>query len=267
MNYKLVAIDMDGTLLTPNLEISKPTIEVTRRAIDKGVMIILSTGRMHLAALPFANTLQLDVPMITCNGALIKCAKTNEEYYKKIVPQKYVEEVIQYCVKNTLSVSIYHNDEILILDDQNIYIHKHFDKATPEYVDNIDEIYEKPIIKLLIGCNNKNLLKYHTHLLYEKYKDRLMFYFSLPHFVEIVSIEANKKNALEFLVDKFDINKEEVIAIGDNFNDMEMIKYAGLGVAMGNAPDYLKEVANYVTHSNDEDGVKYILERFILNNN
>ena len=76
--------------------------------------------------------------------------------------------------------------------------------------------------------------------------------------------EANKSHALEFLSTHFSIKKEEVIAIGDNFNDMDMIQYAGLGVAMGNAPEYLKKSADYVTRSNDEDGVRHVLERFIL---
>lgn len=82
--------------------------------------------------------------------------------------------------------------------------------------------------------------------------------------VEIVNKEANKSNALQSLALKFNLKREEIIAIGDNFNDMDMIEYAGLGVAMGNSPDYLKDVADFVTHSNDEDGVRRVLEKFIL---
>ena len=264
MNYKLIAIDMDGTLLTPNLEISKKTIETTRKVIDKNVIITLSTGRMYLAALPFANTLQLDVPLITCNGALIKCAKTGKEYYKKSVPATYCKEIIKYCHEKQLSISIYKDAKILIEDNTNLHIHEYMDKAKPQIVDAIKSFLDDSVIKILISSEDKFDLDYHTRKLYEIYKDKLTFYFSLPHFIEIVHKDANKKNALEFLANKFDIKKEEIISIGDNFNDMDMIQYAGLGVAMGNAPDYLKEAADFVTHSNDEDGVNYVLEKFVL---
>lgn len=264
MEYKLVAIDMDGTLLTPNLEISNLTIETSRKVIDKNVMIILSTGRMYLAAMPFAEKLQLDVPLITCNGALIKCAKTGKEYYKKTIDKDYFDKILAFCNNNQLSVSVYKNDEILVKDNRNIHIHEQIDKAEPNTVDDLYETYDHSVIKLLISSSNSHLLKLHMHDLYEVYKDKLTFYFSLPYFVEIVNKEANKRNALEFLANKYDIKQEEIIAIGDNFNDLDMIEFAGLGVAMGNAPDYLKEAADYVTHSNDEDGVNHILEKFIL---
>ncbi len=264
MSYKLIAIDMDGTLLTPNLEISKKTIETTRNVIEKKVIITLSTGRMYLAALPFANMLQLDVPLITCNGALIKCAKTGKEYYKKTISSTYCKEVIQYCHNNELSLSIYKNDEILIEDNTNLHIHQHMDKAEPQIVGDINTILKDLVIKILISSRNRYNLDYHARKLYEIYKDKLNFYFSLPHFVEIVHKDSNKKNALKFLAEKFNIKKEEIISIGDNFNDMDMIQYAGLGVAMGNAPDYLKEVADFVTYSNDEEGVNYVLEKFVL---
>lgn len=264
MSYKLIAIDMDGTLLTPNLEISPKTIETARKVIEKNVIITLSTGRMYLAALPFANMLQIDVPLITCNGALIKCAKTGKEYYKKTISSTYCKEIIQYCHNNELSLSIYKNDKILIEDNMNLQIHQHMDKTEPQIVEDINTILDHSVIKILISSRDRYNLDYHTRKLYEIYKDQLNFYFSLPHFIEIVHKDANKKNALEFLTDKFNIKKEEIISIGDNFNDMDMIQYAGLGVAMRNAPDYLKEVADFVTYSNDEDGVNYVLEKFVL---
>ena len=138
------------------------------------------------------------------------------------------------------------------------------DMAEPQIVENINEFLDNSIIKILVTSRNKYDLDYHAHKLYEVYKDKLTFYFSLPYFIEIVHKDANKKNALEYLANKFNIKKEEIISIGDNFNDMDMIQYAGLGVAMGNAPEYLKKTADFVTYSNNEDGVNYVLERFVL---
>lgn len=255
---------MDGTLLTPDLEISQKTIETVKNVIEKQVIITLSTGRMYLAALPFANLLQLDVPLITCNGALIKCAKTGKEYYKKTISYDNCRDIIKYCHSEGLSFSIYKDNEIFIEDTTNLYIHEEMDKAEPKIIKNISPILDNSVIKILITSRNQYKLEDHAHNLYDIYKNELTFYFSLPYFVEIVNKEANKKNALEYLANKFNIERKEIIAIGDNFNDMDMIQYAGLGVAMGNAPEYLKKEADFVTYSNDEDGVNYVLKKFVL---
>jgi Cof subfamily protein (haloacid dehalogenase superfamily) len=266
MEYKLVAVDMDGTLLTPQLEISKETIETINKVIAKGVIFTLSTGRMYLAAMPFANMLNLDVPIITCNGALTKCSKTGKVYDERIIDKEYSAEIIRYCEKAGLSVSIYREDDIYIKkNSENLDIHLQIDHARPQIVEDFNELLEGSIIKIMFNSSDKHKLEYYTRKLHELYKEKLNFYFSLPYFVEIVDKEANKRNALENIAIKFNIKREEIIAIGDNFNDQDMIQYAGLGVAMGNSPDYLKCVAEYVTHSNDEDGVRHVLEKFILN--
>jgi HAD superfamily hydrolase (TIGR01484 family) len=116
----------------------------------------------------------------------------------------------------------------------------HLDHAKPQIVNNFDSLLDGSIIKIMFNSSDKYNIEQHTRKLYELYKEKLNFYFSLPHFVEIVHKGANKRNALENIALKFNIKREEIIAIGDNFNDMDMTEYAGLGVAMGNAPDYLK---------------------------
>lgn len=265
MKYKLVAIDMDGTLLTPELDISRDTVETVRKVIEKGVVITLSTGRMYPAALPFANMLQLDVPIITCNGALTKCSITGKIYDMKKIDSKYSLEILNYCAEEGLSVSIYDDDEIFIdKQSENMEIHEQIDAAEPKIVDDLKEVVNGSVIKIMFNSRDKYKLDYHSRKLYEMYKGKLNFYFSLPYFVEIVNADANKSNALKSLSQSMNIRQEEIIAIGDNFNDLDMIKYAGLGVAMGNAPQYMKDEANFVTRSNDDDGVRYVLEKFVL---
>lgn len=266
MEYKLVAVDMDGTLLTPELEISKETIETINKVIEKGVIFTLSTGRMYPAAMPFANMLNLDVPIITCNGALTKCSKTGKVYDERIIDKEHSAEIIKYCEKAGLSVSIYREEDIYIKKNSaNLDIHLQLDHAKPQVVDDFEALLDGSIIKIMFNSRDKYNLEQNTRKLHALYTEKLNFYFSLPYFVEIVHKEANKRNALENLALKFNIKREEIIAIGDNFNDQDMIEYAGLGVAMGNAPDYLKAAAKFVTHSNDEDGVRHVLEKFILN--
>lgn len=264
MNYKMVAIDMDGTLLTPELKISGKTIEAVRKVIDSGVIVTLSTGRMYPAALPFALELQLDVPLITCNGALIKCSRTGKEYHKKALSREHCMEILEYSISSDLNISLYKDDDIYTNGPYNLYIHEEIDKTEPLIVNDLKSVVDDSIIKIMVSSKNKSALEYHSNTISKSYKDILNIYFSLPWFVEVVHKEANKKHALEYLSRHFNIKKEEIIAIGDNFNDMEMMQYAGLGVAMGNAPDYLKEAADYVTRSNDEDGVRHVLEKFIL---
>ncbi len=265
MQYKMVAIDMDGTLLTPELRISRETIETVRKVIDLGVIVTLSTGRMYPAALPFALELQLDVPLITCNGALIKCSRTGREYHKKALSTEHCMEILEYCISSDLNLSLYKDDEIYTSGAYNLPIHEEIDKSEPRVIDDLKSAVDDSIIKIMISSRNKSALEYHSETIYKTYKDMLNIYFSLPWFTEVVHKEANKSHALEYLSRHYGIKKEEVIAIGDNFNDIDMMQYAGLGVAMGNAPDYLKEAADYVTLSNDEDGVRHVLERFILN--
>ena len=265
MEYKLVAVDMDGTLLTPQLEISKETVETINKVIEKGVIFTLSTGRMYLAAMPFAKMLNLDVPIITCNGALTKCSKTGKIYDERTIDREDSSKIISYCEKAGLSVSIYREDDIFIKkNSENLDIHMQLDHAKPQVIEDFHCLLEGSIIKIMFNSSNKYNLEQHARNLHELYHEKLNFYFSLPYFVEIVNKQANKRNALENIALKFNIKKEEIIAIGDNFNDMDMIEYAGLGVAMGNAPHYLKEVADFVTGCNDEDGVRYVLEKFIL---
>jgi Cof subfamily protein (haloacid dehalogenase superfamily) len=266
MDYKLVAVDMDGTLLTPGLEISKETVETVREVIKKGVIFTLSTGRMYLAALPFAKMLELDVPIITCNGALTKCSRTGDIYDMKLIPQEYLSEIINFCSNAGLSVSIYSDDDIFVQKgSRNMHIHKQLDHAAPRVVDSFHTLLGSPVIKIMYSGSDPYTLEQQSRRLYEMYRDKVTFYFSLPYFVEIVNKDANKRNALENVAEKFNIKREEIIAVGDNFNDMDMIMYAGLGVAMGNSPQYLKDAADFVTRSNDEDGVRYVLEKFILN--
>jgi Cof subfamily protein (haloacid dehalogenase superfamily) len=265
MIYKLVAIDMDGTLLTPELDISKDTVETVRSVIEKGVVITLSTGRMYPAALPFAKMLQLDVPIITCNGALTKCSRTGKVYDIKNIDIQHTSEILKYCLDEGLSVSIYDNDEIFIeKNSENIDIHEEIDMVEPKAIDDLGKVITNSVIKIMFNSRDKYKLEFHARKLHEMYNEKLNFYFSLPYFVEIVHKNANKRNALENLSKNMNIKREEIIAIGDNFNDLDMIKYAGLGVAMGNAPQYMKNEADLVTRSNDEDGVRYVLEKFIL---
>ncbi len=263
MDYKLVAIDLDGTLLDPDLNISSRNLEVIKAAIEKDVIITLSTGRMFAAALPFATQLQLDVPLITCNGASVICAQTKKIYYEKSLPNELILSVLKQAKAHHLEVSLYTTDDIYVEDlAHNAHIHERMDHAQVKKA-NLSAIAKRlPVIKILFSSSDLHM---HAEEFYFEFGQKCTFYFSLPWFVEIVAKGVNKGEALKEVANKFNIDQKEIIAIGDNFNDLSMIEYAGLGVAMGNAPDDLKSQADYVTHSYDDDGVAHVIEKFILN--
>jgi Cof subfamily protein (haloacid dehalogenase superfamily) len=199
---------------------------------------------------------------------MIKCSKTGNIYYERNIDKDISRSIISELQCSGMAVSIYVDDDIYTAkNSRNIRLHRQIDNASnPDEVEDLLSLYSKPIIKILFA-GSPNRLETTAEHLYHKYNESVNFYFSIPYFVEIVDKRSNKALALKFLSEHFNIDREDIIAIGDNYNDLDMIRYAGLGVAMGNAPDYLKNAANYVTHSNNSDGVAHVLQKFILNEN
>lgn len=262
MAYKLVAIDLDGTLLDPDLQISPRNVAVIRDAIAANIIVTLSTGRMFAAALPFARLLQLDVPLITCNGAAVICAETKKIYYEVPLPSDLVLSIITEAQRRKMTVSIYTVDDIFVAETgDNVNIHARIDNAEVKPADLAEVAAERKIIKILLTSPN---LYADTEQMHSLYGARTTFYFSLPWFTEIVAQGVNKGAALKTLGNVFGVSSAEMIAIGDNYNDLPMLEYAGLGVAMGNASVELKEQADFVTRRHDDDGVADVIEKFIL---
>lgn len=262
MTYRLIAIDLDGTLLDPHLKISQHNLEVIKSAIDKGVMVTLSTGRMFAAALPFARELQLDVPLITCNGAAIICAKSKKVYFERPIPGELLLKIIEMGQRLNIELSLFTLEDIFVAEaGHNAHIHREIDSAQVKVADLTEVARQHSIIKILFF--SANLYK-DTEEFYQAFGQQCTFYFSLPWFTEIVARGVDKGDALKVLARKFSVEPEEIIAIGDNFNDLPMIQYAGLGVAMGNASEELKAEADFVSRSHDDDGVAHVIEKFVL---
>lgn len=262
MGYKMIALDLDGTLLDPYLKISARNLKILKNAVESGTLVTLSTGRMFAAALPFAELLELDVPIITCNGAAIVCARSRKVHYERTLSPELVLSILNMASELNLEVSLYSADDIYVENiKHNARIHSEIDNASVKQA-KLQEIARKmKIIKILFSSGQ---LYEHTEDVYRRFEHDCTFYFSLPWFVEIVAQGVDKGDALEKLSGQFGIDRKEIIAIGDNFNDLPMIKYAGLGVAMGNAPGDLKRMADYVTRSHDDDGVAHVIEKFVL---
>lgn len=262
-NYKLVAVDIDGTLLNSKREITINTKNSIKEAIKKGIIFSISTGRPLRTAKIFSEIIDEDIPMITCNGALVVTSRSLKTIFEKNLTNDQVKQIIEI-------IDSYHGTYIL-WSFNDLYFNK-IDDYTINYQEMskvkgilIDENHPIPYnktAKIIWFDKNESLKEYQNNIL-KKLKG-VNYFTSQLTFLEFVNEDVSKALALEKLGKYYSIKKEEMIAIGDGCNDLPMINYAGLGVAMDNSEQEIKDQADFVTLSNDDDGVSYVIEKFIL---
>ncbi|PZE20722.1 Cof-type HAD-IIB family hydrolase [Paenibacillus xerothermodurans] len=262
--YKMLAIDIDDTLINDDKEISEGTKKALAQAIAHGVTVTLATGRMYASAKQLAAQLELNVPLISYQGSLIKNLLDGSTLYERAVPTEAARFVFDYCERNGLHLQTYFNDVLYAKEkNEKIEAYAALSKIPYTVYPEFSELADKPSSKLLIIDDPDKLDQVAVELRAE-IGHQVHLTKSKPHFLEIMHREGNKGDALRYLATHFGYDMSQVIAIGDSWNDHEMIEAAGLGVAMGNAVDSLKEIADYVTYSNNEDGVKHVVEKFVL---
>lgn len=263
---RLVASDLDGTLLNNEWQISPQNSAAIRQTVAKGVKVTLATGRMAASTRKYAEQLGLDVPLITYHGALVEQALSGEVLYRKVVPVELAAELLEILVKKGVHTQFFIKDRV--------FVRKH--NAYSEYYSRMSglQVEETDIYKLLQkepeGCEKILCIAEEEDLpkivveLKEIYGDRLHFTSSSPNFFDMLNPEVNKGAALKALAERWEIKASEVLACGDSQNDIEMLSYAGIGVAMENAHPELKKIADYITASNEQDGVAKALVKFVL---
>lgn len=266
MSIKLVALDLDDTLLDPGLKISDDCARLIEEARQQGVRVTISTGRMYQSALPYAQQLNIDVPLITYQGAWVKNSLSGEVLYSKPVPVDLAREAMHFFKGAGVHCHSYYDDQLVMesLSKEG----KLYSRLAGVEVQIVDDLiggldtYDAMKI-MAISYDEKKLLEIEQNLK-SNYGDVLHITRSKPHFLEVMHPEADKSKALEVVAMHYNIDRQEVMAIGDSYNDMEMIQWAGLGVAMGNAFKPVKDAADFVTTSNEEEGVAEALRRFVL---
>ena len=261
-NIKLIAIDLDGTLLNEDAKISDYNKNIITKLIDKGIDIVIATGRPIFSMDFYYKELQNNSESIVFNGAMVVNKSFNcifnsplENSIVSNIINLYKEKYINYT-----SLTLYSMKEYIVAKDNfkfQTYTEK-FDKENKiigleNFNDNIK------IQKIIIFGENDILINIKQTI------DKLFTVhtaFSNPNFLEILSINTNKANALKWLCDKKGIDRKNVIAFGDNYNDIEMIEFAGIGVAMENAESYVKKNAKYIADTNNNNGVGTFLKDF-----
>lgn len=242
-DIKLIALDMDGTLLTPDLEVSEANKQAIQQAMDKGVKVMLSTGRWLHFCYPFAEQLGLNTYLITVNGGEIWTAE------KTLVERHLLNAEL---VKDMYTIG--HEDG---LNTWLISTERVFQRGEVP-----DDFMAYDWLKIGFNSTDKDKLSNMQRRL-EQYEE-LELTNSLPTNIEVNPLNVNKATALKRVCQEMNIDMSQVMAVGDSLNDIKMVADAGLGIAMGNAQDPVKSVAKHTTTTNLEDGVAKAIERFIL---
>lgn len=265
MDYKLIVMDLDGTLNNSEKQISPKTKEALLQAQKAGARLVLASGRPAHGLLREAKELQMDRYggiLMSFNGAYVEDILSKEVLYSNALPQKCVRPIINNARALNLNIMV-HKDNEVIVEDENCYKVQYEAGATCMDIRVVDDLNE-----YLDYAPNKFLLSApveHLKQVFDDFKlpfgDMLSIYTSAPFYIEVVNQGINKGMALEKVAEYLNISREEIIAFGDEMNDLTMLQYAGHGVAMGNAVKPIKMIAKEVTLSNDEDGIAYSLQK------
>lgn len=276
MKYKMLAVDMDGTLLKDNKEVSEINKEAIRKACLVGVKVVVCTGRIFTSAKAYAKIIGSMAPIIASNGAYIREKDKNEVVYEKNLEKENLLKVVNMAKEGGFYPHIYTTHTIytekLIFTSRNYTTWNESlpekDRVIIEIVDDLNDIIESDRYNFLkavvMGDNIEELNKLRQKISSEV---EVSIMSSLPNNFEVTAFGTSKGKGVKILADFYGISKDEIICIGDSENDISMIEYAGLGVAMENSPKDIKAIADYVTDSNENDGVAKVIEKFILNEN
>ncbi|WP_079709630.1 Cof-type HAD-IIB family hydrolase [Paraliobacillus ryukyuensis] len=267
MTLKAIFSDIDGTLLNSNHQITEETKKAILKVANNNIHFVLVSARMPSGILQLQQTLSIDSPIICYSGALILSSDNDNGEKTTIDSTSIVQTDVQeiYKIVNKLSpinFSLYSHDQWVVSDSQNEWVlqEQEITNASPIHRQLPLFIEENHDIHKCLCMGETQIINQLESILKDKFPN-LTIYKSKDTYLEIMSGNASKSNAIKKLENLYGITKQEIMAIGDNFNDMDMLKYAGLGVAMGNAPEEVKVIADEVTLSNDENGLKHTLQK------
>ena len=286
--YKLIAIDLDGTMLNSYGVVTENTKNAIKRTIQKGIDVIIASGRPIDSIKTIANEIGSKNYFIAGNGALIYDIQKDENLYENYLNKEKVLEIIRMCEENSILYNVYTDKTILakVLKYNVLYYYKENlkkseDKQThinivENMYDYISKMNEEKFLKITICDENKSVFQSIIKKLNEIENIEVLDVSHMSrkvikqgteeipieyYYTEISSKNVDKWYAIEYLISKLNIKREEVIATGDNLNDKKMIEEAGLGIAMGQSSPLIKEIADDITSSNEEDGVAKALDK------
>lgn len=268
MDYRMIVLDLDGTLTNREKVITPRTKEALFELKRQGGIIVLASGRPTYGVVPLARELELDRSggyILSYNGGRIIDCKTGETVFAKELPVSSNQKIIGLAKDHGVNIITYEDDLIITSNASDEYVEKEafINKLRVKEVQDMEDYVSFPVVKFLMLEDGDYLAMVEPKVKAALGRDYSV-YRSEPYFLEVLPKGIDKAASLERLLSRLDMRKEQMIACGDGYNDLSMIQYAGLGVAMENAVFPVKKAADYVTYSNDNDGIAHVVEKFML---
>ena len=266
MKYKIIVLDLDDTLLKSSGEISENNKKALKMAQEKGIKVILASGRPTFAMKSLANELELNKYggyILSFNGSQIIDCKNNNVLFEVALEKQQIAELYEISLNNNVFIHTYIGDEI-VTPKNNEYteIEKQITGMPIKVCENFIDILPEKCSKVIL-LEEPSYLKELEKNLMSFTNEKMTMSITKPFFLEFMNKEVDKGKSLLKLCDILNINREEVIAMGDSYNDISMLKVAGVSIAMENAVKEVKEIANFITETNENDGVAKAIEKYL----
>ena len=268
MAYEILVLDIDGTLTTSEKTITKETLEAIHNIQERGHKVVLASGRPTPGIRPVAEELNMSSYggyILSFNGARITDCSTNEIIYQRVISSSLLPEIYEAALEYNTGLITFDEEKVLVADKVDEYIIKEakLNRLSYEVIPNFLDYVTFDVNKCLMTSDPNHLAEVELKMK-ERFEGRLNIFRSEPYFLEIVPMHVDKAESLSKLLEFLHLSKEQMISCGDGYNDITMIQYAGMGVAMANAQQKVKEVADYITLSNDNNGVAHVIKEFML---
>lgn len=267
MNEKVLVLDIDGTLTNSEKEITDNTRQAIIDVQKRGHIVMLASGRPTPGMKRYATELELEKYggyVLSFNGGRIVNCRTGEIVYQRTLPSQVIPGLYRFACENDCGILTYFGDRIILgtRTDEYVELESRINGMPVQQVENFLEFVDFDVNKCLMTAPPEKAEQY-LAILQERYQGRLSIYRSEPFFIEIMPLNVDKATSLDRMLETVGMTRENAICCGDGFNDLTMIEYAGVGVAMANAQPAVKEAADYITASNDQDGIVQVIDEFI----
>jgi Cof subfamily protein (haloacid dehalogenase superfamily) len=270
-DIKLLILDIDGTIAGASNQVSESVKQAIAKVQDKGIKVALATGRMYCSAKRFHDTINGQLPIIAYNGAWIQSPQDGQIHSHIPVPKQIASELLEYYQnsqwRSQVEVHFYCQDRLYVQEiTEKTKSYSERSQVEAMEVDNLQSLLDLELTKVLALCHHPDLTRKLAQNLKQRYLEEEVYLTqSNPIYLEATHPLVNKGFAVQYLAEKIlNLTSLQVMAIGDNFNDLAMLEYAGFSVAMGDAPQAVKDQVDWVTKNVEQDGVAVALEKFLL---
>jgi Cof subfamily protein (haloacid dehalogenase superfamily) len=270
VDIRLIVLDIDGTIAGESNQVSEAVRRSLKAACNSGIAVTVATGRMYHSARRFYRDIGGQPPLIAYNGAWIQDPHSQCRHHHLPVPSAIARQLLDELEhpdwRDSLQVNCYIEDRLYVRQiDAAVESYAERSGVAVTAVGDLRELLVQPTTKMLAMGEDRELMTRLLAQLQQRFpKTDLYLTQSNTHFFEATHPQANKGEALRYLAEELlGLKSHNILAIGDNFNDVEMLEYAGIGVAMGDAPTPVKAIADWVAPSVEEDGVVAVLERYL----